>query len=246
MFIIFNFFYNNIFISTILFNFINLFIYHEILLLNFLLVYLLIVIILFFIPKTNLFLLKKISLFLTVYTFFIFIYIYYLINNFSLVYYFFYKLNNIFTENLSLEYSIGIDTISYLFLLLTSFLFPLCLMISWNTIYYQTRYYYLMFILLEFILIHVFIATNILLPHFHFECVLIPMFLLIGQWGARSRRIFAAYQFLIYTLFGSLFVLMGLIFLLYHFGSTELNYFLIYKLQPFREMFIWGLFFLDF
>ena len=92
----------------------------------------------FFIPKTNLFLLKKLSLFLTVYTFFIFIYIYYLINNFSLIYYFFYKLNNIFTETISIEYSIGIDTISYLFLLLTAFLFPLCLMISWNTIYYQT------------------------------------------------------------------------------------------------------------
>jgi len=107
------------------------------------------------------------------------------------------------------------------------------------------RYYYLMFILLEFILIHVFIATNILIFHFYFECVLIPMFLLIGQWGARSRRIFAAYQFLIYTLFGSLFVLMGLIFLLYHFGSTELNYFLFYKLEPFREMFIWCLFFID-
>jgi NADH:ubiquinone oxidoreductase subunit 4 (subunit M) len=120
MFIILNFFYNNAFLSTILFNLINLFIYHEILLLNFLLIYLLITIILFFIPKTNLFLVKKISLFLTVYTFFIFIYIYYLINNFSLIYYFFYKINNIFSENLSIEYSIGIDTISYLFLLFTS------------------------------------------------------------------------------------------------------------------------------
>jgi NADH:ubiquinone oxidoreductase subunit 4 (subunit M) len=110
----------------------------------------------------------------------------------------------------------------------------------------SNQYYYLMFILLEFILLHVFIATNILIFYFYFECVLIPMFLLIGQWGARNRRIFAAYQFLIYTLFGSLFVLMGLIFLYCYFGSTELNYFLFYKLEPFREMIIWTLFFIDF
>lgn len=84
-----------------------------------------------------------------------------------------------------------------------------------------------MFVLLELILIHVFCATNILIFYFFFECVLIPMFLLIGQWGSRTRRIFAAYQFLLYTLFGSLFVLMGLIFLLLNFGSTDLNYLLL-------------------
>jgi NADH-quinone oxidoreductase subunit M len=103
-----------------------------------------------------------------------------------------------------------------------------------------------MFVLLEFILIHVFSATNLLLFYFYFECVLIPMFLLIGQWGSRSRRIFAAYQFLIYTLFGSLFVLMALIFILIHYGSTELFYLINYKLDPFREIFLWLLMFIDF
>jgi len=102
-----------------------------------------------------------------------------------------------------------------------------------------------MFILLEFILIHVFIATNILLFYFYFESVLIPMFLLIGQWGSRSRRVFAAYQFLIYTLFGSLFVLMALIFLQISFGSTDLNYLLTLNLSPFRELSIWLLLFFD-
>jgi NADH:ubiquinone oxidoreductase subunit 4 (subunit M) len=136
----FNFLYTNSFIITIIFYSINfVLLNHENLLLNFLVVYLLIVIIIFFIPRINIFLLKKVSLFLTIYTFFIFIYIYYLINNFSLIYYFFYKINNILIQNLSIEYSIGIDTISYLFLILTAFLFPLCLMISWNTIYYQTN-----------------------------------------------------------------------------------------------------------
>lgn len=132
-----NFFYNNIIFLTTLFNLINLKTYNEIILINFFLIYLVIVIIAFFVSKSNIFFYKKISLFLTVYTFFIFVYIYYLINNLSLVYYFFYKLEHILSETLSIEYSIGIDTISYLFILLTAFLFPLCLMISWNSIYYQ-------------------------------------------------------------------------------------------------------------
>jgi NADH:ubiquinone oxidoreductase subunit 4 (subunit M) len=132
-----NFFYNNIIFLTTLFNLINLKTYNEIILINFFFIYLLIVIVTFFISKTKIFFYKKISLFLTVYTFFIFIYIYYLLNNLSLFYYFFYKFEHILSETLSIEYSIGIDTISYLFLLLTAFLFPLCLMISWNSIYYQ-------------------------------------------------------------------------------------------------------------
>lgn len=132
-----NLFYNNIIFLTTLFNLINLKAYSDVILINFFFIYLLIVIITFFVSKTNIFFFKKMSLFLTVYTFFVFIYIYYLLNNLSLIYYFFYKLDNIIIENLSIEYSIGIDTISYLFLILTAFLFPLCLMISWNTIYYQ-------------------------------------------------------------------------------------------------------------
>lgn len=132
-----NFLYNNIIFLTTLFNLINLKAYSDVILINFFFIYLLIVIITFFISKTNIYFFKKMSLFLTVYTFFVFIYIYYLLNNLSLVYYFFYKIDNIVVENLSIEYSIGIDTISYLFLILTAFLFPLCLMISWNTIYYQ-------------------------------------------------------------------------------------------------------------
>lgn len=96
------------------------------------------------------------------------------------------------------------------------------------------------------ILINIFSTTNLLIFYFFFESVLIPMFLLIGIWGSRSRRTFAAYQFLIYTLFGSLFVLMALIFLLLTFGSTELNQLFYSNLSPFRETIIWFLFFIGF
>lgn len=134
---ILNFLNNNIILIAFIAYTINIIMNSQIFLLNFLVGYSLIVIIAFFVPRINIILLKKISLFLTIYTFLIFVYIYYFLNNFALIYYFFYKVNNILIQNLSIEYSIGVDTISYLFLLLTAFLFPLCLMISWNTIYYQ-------------------------------------------------------------------------------------------------------------
>lgn len=103
-----------------------------------------------------------------------------------------------------------------------------------------------MFLLLELVLINVFSTTNILIFYFYFESVLIPMFFLIGIWGSRSRRIFAAYQFLIYTLFGSLFVLLALIFLLINFGTTDTTILLNSTLSPFREIILWFLLFLDF
>lgn len=136
--IILNFINNHIILIAFIAFTINLVINCQIFLIQFLLGYLLISIIMFSVPRINIILLKKISLFLTIYTFLIFVYIYIFFNNFALIYYFFYKVNNILIQNLSIEYSIGVDTISYLFLLLTAFLFPLCLMISWNTIYYQT------------------------------------------------------------------------------------------------------------
>lgn len=135
---ILNFLNNNIIIITLIVYSINLISNDSTFMITFLVSYLLISIISFLTLRVNINLLKKISLFLTIYTFLIFVYIYNFLNNFSLIYYFFYKLNNILIQNFSIEYSIGVDTISYLFLLLTAFLFPLCLMISWNTIYYQT------------------------------------------------------------------------------------------------------------
>lgn len=135
--IILNFINNHIILIAFIAFTINLVINCQIFLIQFLLGYLLISIIMFSVPRINIILLKKISLFLTIYTFLIFVYIYIFFNNFALIYYFFYKVNNILIQNLSIEYSIGVDTISYLFLLLTAFLFPLRLMISWNTIYYQ-------------------------------------------------------------------------------------------------------------
>jgi NADH-quinone oxidoreductase subunit M len=132
-----NLIYNNIIFINTCFNIFNLKIYNNIFVNNFFVLYLLTFIIMFFITNNNLFVIKKISLFLSTYACFIFVYLYIFLNNFCLSYYSFYKISDILGLNFNIEYSIGIDNISYIFLILTVLLFPLCFLISWNSIYYQ-------------------------------------------------------------------------------------------------------------
>jgi NADH:ubiquinone oxidoreductase subunit 4 (subunit M) len=132
-----NLFYNNILLINFFFNIFNLKIYQNIVLSNFFMLYLLIIIVMFFIANHNIFFIKKLSLFITIYAFFIFVYLYNFFNNLCLSYYFYYKISEILGLNFNIEYSIGVDSISYIFLFLTVFLFPVCLLISWNSVYYQ-------------------------------------------------------------------------------------------------------------
>lgn len=198
----------------------------------------------YLLKKYSIFIIKYLSLIFIIYLFTIIILMYNNLNNLSLNYYYFFKLSYLLGLNFNFEYSIGIDNFSYVSIFLTTMLFPLCLLINWTSLSYQIKYYYFMFILLEFILINVFCASNLLIFYIYFESLLIPMFLLIGIWGSRYRKIFAAYQFFIYTLIGSLFILMSLIFLLINFGNTDLIYLMTINLSPFRELFIWSLLFL--
>ena len=102
-------------------------------------------------------------------------------------------------------YIIGVDGVSLLFILLTTFLLPICLF-TYNSVYAEkTKEYFIAFLVLESLLIAVFSVFNLLLFYMFFESVLIPMFLIIGIWGSRSRKIYAAYQLVLYTLFGSIF-----------------------------------------
>jgi NADH-quinone oxidoreductase subunit M len=132
-----NLIFNNIISLNTWFNILNLKIYDNIIINNFFVLYLMTTIIMFFITDNNLFVIKKLSLFLSIYACFIFIYLYIFLNNFCLYYYSFYKISNILGLNFNIEYSIGMDNLSYIFLILTVLLFPLCFLISWNFIYYQ-------------------------------------------------------------------------------------------------------------
>lgn len=140
---------------------------------------------------------------------------------------------------LNIEYSLGLDKLGFIFILLTLFLIPLSLLISWKSIYYNVKIYFLLFIVLEILLINVFLAVDLMLFYVAFESILIPMYFLIGYWGSRERRMHAAYQFFLFTLGGSLFMLLILIFCQLNFGSTNLHLLLNVFFSPFREIFIW-------
>ena len=96
---------------------------------------------------------------------------------------------------LNLNFPLGVDGISLFFLLLTTLLIPLCLLTSWDTVKTDTKKYLILFLVMEFFLIGVFCILDLLLFYIFFESVLIPMFLIIGIWGSRERKIRAAYFF---------------------------------------------------
>lgn len=143
---------------------------------------------------------------------------------------------------------LGIDGISIYFVLLTTLLIPLCLLISWNSIKTLVKEYIICFLVMESALIIVFSVLDLVLFYVFFETILIPMFLVIGIWGSRTRKIRAAYQLFIYTLFGSILMLLALLTIYFEVGSTAYEVVLanIQNISPEREMFLWLAFFASF
>jgi proton-translocating NADH-quinone oxidoreductase chain M len=143
-------------------------------------------------------------------------------------------------------YSFGIDGISLFFIYLTAFLLPLCLLFSWNSKNILKINFMFCLFCIELLLFIVFSVTDVLLFYIFFEAILIPFFLYIGICGYRTRRIHAAYLFFFYTLFGSLLMLLAIIFIYLHCGTTDINI-LMYSTFSFnRELFLWFSFFLSF
>lgn len=152
----------------------------------------------------------------------------------------------IWLPKLKFNYVIGIDGVSLFFLLLTTFLINICILSSWYTITYLVKEYLICFLFLEFCLIQVFCVLDLLLFYIFFESVLIPMFLIIGIWGSRNRKIRAAYQFFLYTLVGSLFMLVGLIYIYLLTGTTDLQILWFSFFSEKEQLFLWLAFFLSF
>lgn len=123
----------------------------------------------------------------------------------------------------NIYYTIGIDGISLFFIILTTWLITSCILISWNMPNNQIKEYLICFLMLEAILIQVFCVLDILFFYIFFESVLIPMFLIIGVWGSRQRKIRAAYQFFIYTLAGSLLMLLAILVIYFQQGTTDIQ-----------------------
>jgi proton-translocating NADH-quinone oxidoreductase chain M len=146
----------------------------------------------------------------------------------------------------NIEYFIGFDRLSFIFIFLTVFLIPICLIVSWKSIYYNTKYFFLLFLILEILLINVFCSLDLILFYISFESILIPMYFLIGYWGSRERRMHAAYQFFLFTLGGSLFMLLSLLFCQLNSGTTNYIELSLLSLSPYRELAIWLCFFIGF
>jgi proton-translocating NADH-quinone oxidoreductase chain M len=128
----------------------------------------------------------------------------------------------------SINVFFGIDGYSLFIILLTTLIFPVCIITSWEN-EKEIKFRLLCLLLIEFFLIVTFSSLNIFLFFIAFEAVLIPMFIIIGLWGSNVRRIKASYYFFIYTFFGSIFILFAILFLYTQYGT--LNYYTLRHLD---------------
>ncbi len=146
----------------------------------------------------------------------------------------------------NMNFCLGIDGISLLFLILTTFLVPVCLLVGWSSIESYVKEYCLAFLMLESFMIAVFCMLDLLLFYVFFESVLLPMFIIIGVWGSRERKIRAAYQFFLYTLIGSVLMLLALLMIYFQTGTTDLQILLTTEFSEKRQILLWLAFFSSF
>lgn len=146
----------------------------------------------------------------------------------------------------NLNISLGIDGISIFFVLLTTLLIPLCLLASWQSISKFYKEYVIAFLVMETFLLFVFCVRDLLLFYIFFESVLIPMFIIIGVWGSRERKVRASYMFFIYTLFGSVLMLLSILYIYYRVGTTDYEVLLAFDFSFTEQIVIWLAFFSSF
>jgi NADH-quinone oxidoreductase subunit M len=135
-----------------------------------------------------------------------------------------------------LSYHLGVDGISVLFVLLATLLTPICILASWESVQSRVREYMIAFLVLETMMIGMFSSMDLLMFYIFFEGVLIPMFIIIGVWGGQ-RRVYAAYKMFLYTLLGSLLMLLAVLTLWYMAGSTSIPE--LFKLQIAPSLQVW-------
>src|SRR5262245_12786426 len=125
--------------------------------------------------------------------------------------------------SLGISYHIGVDGISVLLVLLTTFLMPLTLLSAWRAIESRWKEFAVTMLLLETGMVGVFVALDLFLFYIFWEAMLIPMYLIIGRWGG-ANRVYAAIKFVLYTLSGSLLMLVAILVLYFRYGSATGTY----------------------
>jgi len=142
-------------------------------------------------------------------------------------------------------YHMGVDGISMLFIVLTAGLMPFCILASWESIEDRVAEYMIAFLALETLMIGVFCALDLVLFYLFFEGGLIPMFLIIGVWGGK-RRVYASFKFFLYTLLGSVLMLLAILAMYYVAGTTDIVTLLHYHFDAKLQAFLWLAFFASF
>ena len=145
----------------------------------------------------------------------------------------------------NIDYVMGVDGISVLFIILTTSLMPLCILASWESVKIRVREYMVAFLVLETLMIGVFCAQDLLLFYLFFEAGLIPMFLIIGIWGG-ARRVYASFKFFLYTLLGSVLMLLALIYMYWQVGTTNMTALANFQFSSSEQMWLWLAFFASF
>ena len=145
----------------------------------------------------------------------------------------------------SISYHVGVDGISMWFVLLSTFLTPICILSSWDAIRTRVREYMIAFLVLETMMVGMFVSLDILLFYVFFEGVLIPMFLIIGVWGG-ANRVYAAFKFFLYTLAGSVLMLVAILTMYGIAGTTDIPRLMEAGFSPDLQFWLWLAFFASF
>ncbi|MDF2620783.1 MAG: proton-translocating NADH-quinone oxidoreductase, chain [Xanthobacteraceae bacterium] len=142
-------------------------------------------------------------------------------------------------------YRMGVDGISLPFILLTTLLMPMCILASWESIHVRVKEYMICFLVLETLMIGTFAALDLLQFYIFFEGGLIPMFLIIGIWGGK-RRIYATFKFFLYTLAGSVLMMLAIMAMYWQAGTTDIAVLLKHGFPSGMQYWLWIAFFASF
>ncbi|HIP11006.1 MAG TPA: NADH-quinone oxidoreductase subunit M [Rhodospirillales bacterium] len=151
----------------------------------------------------------------------------------------------VWMESLGLAYHLGVDGISMFFILLSTLLTVLCIAASWISITDRVKEYMISFLVLETLMIGMFSALDLVLFYVFFEGVLIPMFLIIGVWGG-PRRNYAAFKFFLYTLVGSVLMLLAILTMIFESGTADITTLLNHDFPVSLQPWLWLAFFASF
>ena len=143
------------------------------------------------------------------------------------------------------SYALGIDGIALMLIVLSVFLMPICILASWDGITKRVGEYMAAFLFMEVLMIGVFAAQDLFLFYIFFEAGLIPMYLIIGVWGG-DNRIYASYKFFLYTLLGSVLMLIAMLWMVNEAGTTAIPTLMQYDFAPEAQIWLWLAFFASF